>query len=256
MDVLYVVDNSDIKNYELISKIKEIKNCEYIDNNGNKGIANALNVGANLAIQNNSDWLLTMDQDSNFENNNFEKLINFIFEYDTAKIGIISPFHKTHSGKSKKYGYEDVLITMTSGNLLNLDIYSKVGPFLDDLFIDSVDHEYCLRLNKNGYRVVAVNESILNHNLGESYVLNLYFKNLYFYKHSPLRNYYIMRNRLYVASKYRKIFPNFFLGTLRAILTELLLIILFEDQKSLKLNNILKGYLDFKNKKFGKKDTM
>ncbi len=39
---------------------------------------------------------------------------------------------------------------------------------MEDLFIDSVDTEYCLRLKKNGYRVVRLNEAILYHPLGDS----------------------------------------------------------------------------------------
>lgn len=37
---------------------------------------------------------------------------------------------------------------------------------MNDLFIDSVNHEYCLRLQKNGYKVIQLNTAIFEHNLG------------------------------------------------------------------------------------------
>ena len=62
IEKLYIVDNSETKNHELINKIVSISaKCIYIDNNGNQGIAHALNVGAQKAIEDGADWLLTMD---------------------------------------------------------------------------------------------------------------------------------------------------------------------------------------------------
>ena len=67
IDKLYVIDNSDDINCEIAEAIQNIHKCIYISNNGNHGIAQALNVGVNKAIANRSDWVLTMDQDSRFE---------------------------------------------------------------------------------------------------------------------------------------------------------------------------------------------
>ena len=79
IDKIYIIDNSETKNHELINKIVTISDkCIYIDNNGNQGIANALNVGAKLAIENGCDWLLTMDQDSSFTQGSLLKLIDWI----------------------------------------------------------------------------------------------------------------------------------------------------------------------------------
>ena len=103
---------------------------------------------------------------------------------------------------------------MTSGNLVNLDAFRQVGPFMDELFIDSVDHEYCIRLQINGYKVIQLNGVLLEHTLGERrkhlfiYPLNFFKKNksIVSYKivnnHNYIRKYYMVRNRLYVSRKY------------------------------------------------------
>ena len=107
-------------------------------------------MGVKLAIKESSDWLLTMDQDSKFEKNDLFKLIESIDEDDIQNIGIISPLHNINELNMNS---DNNHITMTSGNLLNLHILEKIGFFLEDLFIDSVDTEYCLRLYEHGYRI-------------------------------------------------------------------------------------------------------
>ncbi len=60
---------------------------------GNKGIAAALNVAKNRAINENYKWLLTMDQDSRFNESDIEKFKNYIKERNEEKVAIYSPFH-------------------------------------------------------------------------------------------------------------------------------------------------------------------
>jgi len=52
---------------------------------------------------------------------------------------------------------------MTSGNLLNLHAVKQIGGFSEDLFIDRVDQEYCLRLRMNNFRVIQVNFVVFDH---------------------------------------------------------------------------------------------
>lgn len=93
LTLLYVIDNSIIKNNLVINGIRKISNVFYCDNHGNQGIASALNIAINFAKKNNADWLLTMDQDSFFDQDNLKKLINSIEHVDIQKTGIISPAH-------------------------------------------------------------------------------------------------------------------------------------------------------------------
>lgn len=251
IDKLYVVDNSDIKNQSLIKQIQDISDkCIYIDNNGNQGIAHALNIGADLAIQNGADWLLTMDQDSKFNDDDFIKFIQKA-DLDSAfieKIGIVSPKHYEKDHYSKFYN----LITMTSGNILNLEIFLKIDQFNTNFFIDSVDTEFCLKLNMAGYKIKRISNIVLNHNLGEIKNYNFFGFKFNPTNHSYIRRYYITRNRFYLWSKYKNIYPEFIKWEKKATFKELIKIILFEKEKWLKIKFSIKGYLDYKNNKFGK----
>ncbi|AIJ04918.1 glycosyl transferase family protein [Methanocaldococcus bathoardescens] len=260
IDVLYAIDNtekSNEKHREVINNLKEIDKIEYIPNNKNLGIAKALNMGAKRAIEQGYKWLLTMDQDSKFKEGSFDKMLEFIKNNSENKIGIISPFHLTISNLSLNFKneYEEVLTAMTSGNLLNLKAYQEVGPFLEDLFIDYVDVEYCLRLNKYGYKVIVVNSSILIHKLGNIREIRIpLWKTLYPTNHNPLRRYYITRNRFYVMELYKNEFPDFCKRDKIAFFKELATILLLENSKLTKLKYIIKGYMDFRQKKMGKID--
>ncbi len=249
VDKLYVVDNSEIYNNSLIQKLQNDSKIQYIDNKGNRGIAYALNLGAKLAIDDNINWLLTMDQDSGFDKGSLEKMIKWINEKKTDNIAIVSPMHSVNARDNYQRQYD--LVTMTSGNLLNLKIFQKIGGFDEKLFIDSVDTEYCLRLNMNGYRIKRCKEIILRHNLGDIEIKNFLFCNFYVTNHNAIRWYYIARNRLYTWKKYKKYFAWYIRYEQKMTLKQMVKIVA-EDDKILKFKMIFKGYIDYKKGKFGK----
>lgn len=209
----------------------EVDDILMIDNtNNNIGVAAALNLGLKKAIEEKFDWLLTMDQDSMFEHGALEELKKVAF---TAKdnIAIVSPFHLTGKAKRKSIAVEEVRFTMTSGNLVR----PGLGFFEEKLFIDSVDNEYCLRLRKNGYKIIRVNQSVLNHELGTLKKNWLGFSTIV---HPASRRFYITRNLLYVMWKY----PEFILFGLKELTKSFLLIVLVEDDKINKLSAMIKGF--------------
>lgn len=254
IEKLYIVDNSESKNHELFNKIVTIsEKCIYINNKGNQGIAHALNVGAKLAIENGADWLLTMDQDSSFTQGSLVKLIDWIENNDIHDVGIISPSHHINNSyieENKTIIQVDTV--MTSGNLLNLKAYQRVGGFLDKLFIDYVDNEYCLRLKINNYKILQLTNATLKHSLGNIKSFTLFNKTIYYTNHNHIRRYYIARNSLYVCSIYKKYFKNYCDNEQKRNIINILKIIFFEESKLQKIHYIIKGILHFYQNKFGK----
>jgi len=248
IEKLYIVDNSEIKNTDLINEIVSISDkCIYIDNNGNQGIAHALNVGAKLAIENGANWLLTMDQDTSFDND-FKKVQKELLTVDINNTAIVSPSH--YLGDEIKPFYNEIV--MTSGNLVNLYLFEKIGEFDENLFIDSVDTEYCLRIYSMRYKIKRIPSVILNHNLGdiqEYKIFGIEFKPT---NHNPIRRYYITRNRFYVWHKYNNSYLAFTKWEKMATFKELIKVILFEKDKLTKIQFSLKGYIDYRKNKLGK----
>ena len=245
LNKLYLIDNSEIEDNILKNKFLELSpKIEYIKLNGNEGIAKALNIAKNRAIKENYNWLLTMDQDSKFENNDFPKMLDLMKKYFNENIAIFSPFHKTIGSI---YENKDILkkdTVMTSGNLLNLKIAQKVGDFEEKFFIDEVDHNYCCRIKKLGYEIIVLNKIILEHKLGN-------IKKYKFFSvtnHNYVRRYYITRNRLYMIKEYSFLKKRY----IKDIIKDAIKIILAEKDKVRKLKMIYYGMRDYKNNIVGK----
>ncbi len=246
VDKLYLYDNSPTP--RLTNSLSKYKSkIEYLGNGKNNGIAFALNVGANKAIKDGYKLLLTMDQDSSFSDKNIPLLFDFTHKFSLDNIGIISPFHNTKGYRvpvSTKE-YEEVLAVMTSGNMLNLEIFKRVGGFLEEFFIDYVDFEYCLRLNSMGYKVIQLNNIILEHNLGELITRKFFGRTISVTNHPPLRLYYRTRNRLYVTQKYCTTFFRYSVSLLRLIVADFIKVVFFEKQKFEKMKMIGIGIIHF-----------
>lgn len=244
LDKVYLIDNSSIDNSKLIKKNKKIM---YIPNKENLGIATALNIACKQAIKDKFNWILTMDQDSKITKKVLIELIKYVKENDTTDVSIVSPYHNidTNRIKSKKK-IEECLEVMTSGNLLNLDIYQKIGGFKDWLFIDDVDIEYCLNANKNGYKVLRMNDVIMDHHLGNTKTYKIFNKRFIFSNHNATRRYYMVRNMLYVYDLYHDIYPEYceFLKNVQK--GQVRYILMFEKNKFRKLKMMYKGYKDYK----------
>ena len=123
---LYVVDNSTELYPAFIEEIERISNAVYLRLEGNQGIAKALNLGAQQALSNGANWLLTMDQDSSFSNDAAADLIKQLTTLEgKSLVGVFSPKHDvpglSYSGVMHQQGVIEQMTVMTSGNLLNLE---------------------------------------------------------------------------------------------------------------------------------------
>jgi rhamnosyltransferase len=247
LDVLFVVDNSDNPNDILLNDLLKNEKTVCIHRSGNVGLAKALNLGAERALQLGYEYLFTIDQDSRADQGMIGSMIPYL---SGDKVGIVSPRHiltgKSCAAPSSKH--DSPFYVMTSGNILNLMAYNVCGPFCDQLFIDGVDQEYCLRLREKGYSIVQVNTACLFHNLGEVHAV----LGLKMISHSPLRTYYISRNSLYIANRYENKFRAF-CNHLHITLFKLFIkACVFEDFKILRLRMMWRAYTDYKNGILGK----
>jgi rhamnosyltransferase len=248
---LYIIDNSKSINqpFEIFSDNRKV---EYIFSRNNLGIAAALNIAVDRAIDVGYNFLLTMDQDSYFEEGQLEKLISHINIPES--FGIVSPFHKNKffTNPPVKDVLEEVSDVMTSGNILNLSAVKKTGKFREDYFIDYVDIEYCLRLRKNGYKIFRDNNSFLVHNEANLSRKRIFGVTIYPPNHSALRWYYKVRNYFYLKKEYQKTFKDYFKNESRNIFGNILKVLLFEKDKIGKIRMMLKGYYDFRKNVKGK----
>lgn len=245
IDKLYIVFNSPVDAGVIELFNSEGEKVRLIVNSQNVGIATALNQVAQKASELDYEWLLTMDQDSFFTSDLFFKAFqDQSFSQTTA---IYCPnADATADSQSGKYDEkENRMITITSGNLLNLKIWKTLGGFEEKLFIDEVDHDYCLKAVLNGYEVIRFKNIPLIHELGRKKEVNLGFRKLNIYTHAPLRYYYIFRNNFYLFHRYKKQFPEFVRSRKRMLMKDFIKMILFSSGKIQNSLFMIRGIRDY-----------
>jgi rhamnosyltransferase len=200
---LYVYDNSESKTPGLEEALLKLDpSIQYHYFNANEGIAKRLNQAIAQATSNQYDYLLTMDQDSSFNDLDFDKYelsIQSSGDSNVAQFGVNCQPDFT----LPKDEPEEALTLITSGSVLNLSLTKHIGPFNEDLFIDFVDAEFSYRVIQKGYTNLMFSNILLNHALGtlvEGRGLGNFKKSMRII-HAPTRVFYIVRNGLYLLFK-------------------------------------------------------
>lgn len=248
---VFVIDNSDKTDEQVLAGIRAASsNIEIISMHGNMGIAAALNVGLKEAAKQGFDYLLTMDDDSYFTGDTLSRYLEKakeIFDSDdkVIQIGI-------HNSGDKD---DDLVVNnetpewlITSGSVMDIEKSVEVGGFLEKLFIDEVDREFCYRASAKGYKMRRVLDLTMQHNLGFPIRGKIFGREFEAMGHSKIRKYYIFRNCTYVMMTYpqtRKPYRHFLFATW-------LKTILVEDDKMNKLKYMKMGRRDAKRGRFGR----
>lgn len=248
-----VVDNgSSATGMEHVTEASTIPNTQLLLLGRNRGIAAALNAGIGLARDQGFNWVVTLDHDSMPEPDMVEGLLTTLSVTDNKRIALIGPTLLDIEARTQLQKAVDLtndnttlpLTLMTSGCLTSVRCWKEVGGFREDLFIDYVDHEYCLRCTSLGWRIHQ-STAVLNHKLGAMRTHRLVGPMVYNTSHhSPHRRYYITRNRLIVWQIYWIKYPTWVLKDARACIIEIIKIILSEQFKLRKFAAISLGIFD------------
>ncbi len=218
-----------------------------IENHENIGIAKALNMALDYAELNLFTHMFTLDQDSRLSDK-FVRTLRHCF-IDFGNVGIVGcniiekelGLQKTNNVKKT----QEVAHVITSGALNLVKALKEAGGYDEKLFIDMVDLDICYRVYELGYKIVKSAEVTLEHRIGTPVVRRLFFKKHFIRNHPPFRKYFFVRNRLYIAFKYRKRGFKFVLVHLLGICYYTFIVLVFEKEKWLKLKMILRGIYDF-----------
>ena len=219
VDHIILADNSTCFNIkeQLLKALNDISDLStYINLNDNMGIATAQNKGIKLAIDKNASHILLLDQDSALPNNMVSDLMivytslikdghkvatvgpSFLDE-KTNEIANIIRHHKLKVKRklpdtTKKTEVADYIIS--SGSLIPVEIFNTIGVMNEDLFIDWVDIEWCIRAKQYGYNCYVAPQIIMRHCIGDGFV-NVRGRKTNL--HTDFRNYFIVRNSIYLS---------------------------------------------------------
>ena len=217
-------------------------------NHTNRGVATALNQGMHWAREQGFRWVLTLDQDSTCAGDMVNALLSaFETSSDGRPIAMVGARHdgiQTLDPAVPSDGaVDEVPAVITSGSLIPMAVYDDLGPFQDELFIDWVDVEYCLRARAHGYRVLRTRRSLMEHAIGAESFHRLAWRRLSTTNHSALRRYYRHRNVVHLLREYARSQPGWAASAVSDVLKGLALLALFEQDRAEKLGAALRGLL-------------
>lgn len=203
---LFIVDNHSSNLSDIQQLVADYPHTVLIENDDNKGISHALNQIAGCAEQHGYEWFVTLDQDSVLPPHSIDEYVSYTQDED---IGIICPsivdrnMGAEYNPSNKETDYIHQCIT--AGNLVRLTAWKKAGGFSEELFIDGVDFDFCLKIRHAGYKILRVNRIHLLQEVGHGKKIPLPFHHqMSVLHHSPTRLYYIARNYLYIGKKHHQ----------------------------------------------------
>jgi rhamnosyltransferase len=207
-------------------------------NGENLGIAKALNQGVAFAIDNGFAWVATFDQDSDLLPGYLDEVVA-IAARQAPEVALVGCNYLRGDASEAVHaapaGAGDALpraTLITSGTFMPARFVRDIGGFREDFFIDSVDHEFCLRARDHGAKVMMAVRPFMHHAMGLAAVgvgrpLSL--------QHSPQRRYYIMRNTLLTIRAHGIRNPLWAMRQLARLMGEWTAILAFESGKFPKL---------------------
>lgn len=222
------------KDYRFINHEK----VEYCGD-GINSISHALNYAWQYAHDNGYDYLLTMDQDSCFENFSFylkQTILN-----ENAPKGIYTPPIKEKNIEITK-DFVEIERPITSGMLIPVGLINKIGGWDEEFKIDSVDDEFCLHAHTLCIKIFVVKDVVMQHRLGNPETRKFLGHTITLRNYPPSRLYGFYRNNFILAKKYPQY--SYIREDLKNNLkNQIIWITLLEDNKVKKLVSILRGSL-------------
>ncbi len=134
-----------------------------------------------------------------------------------------------------------VLCVITSGTMFDLAVWRALGGFAEDLQLDLVDSEYCLRARAAGFEIAVAAAGKLEHRRGAKRAVRRFGRTWWPAFMPPARLRLLFHNRMLVGRKFGLRFPPwaaFECAFALKILTE---ICLCEDRTAAKLGACVRG---------------
>ena len=203
---VFIVDNHSSNLSDIQQLVADYPRTVLVENDDNKGIAHALNQIAECAEKQGYEWVVTLDQESVMPKRSMDEYEQYTQDDD---IGIICPsVVDRNMGAEYNPSHQETDVIhqcITAGNLVRLEAWKKAGGFSEELFIDGVDFDFCLKIEKAGYKILRVNRIQLLQEVGHGKKIPLPFHHqMSVLHHSPTRLYYIARNYLYIGKKHHQ----------------------------------------------------
>lgn len=261
---IQLIDNASNNQAQVEDLCSEFPTISFLSLKKNLGIAKAQNLSIEKAIAEKFPYIAFFDQDSELPTAYIrdqlialkeisqvdediaaiapifiDKKTRFIYPIiRITKWRIIKSFINLDSIESEKFHLASLLIS--SGMVVDVKVFQKIGGMNEKFFIDHVDTEWCFRARNGGYRLYVNPRKIMDHSVGERTIKFLGFN---LPGHNPIRGYYASRNLFNLIFRNRNPFIwkiKEFFGSL----PKAAVLIYFGDNKLIRIKCYYFGMLD------------
>lgn len=208
VDRVYVVNNSpdDAGTSMVLTKLYQDDGTLVLDQEKNVGVAAGFNAGMRAAIADGFDYVWIFDQDSTVAGGMLDQLKRAFSEWPDP-VAMAGPALRAEEtgflyDADHRDGIGELETLISSGALFSRSALEKIGLHDERLFIDYVDHDISLRARRANFKVVKVFDTVLDHRFGASTPANFLGRRIYLSNYSPMRQYYMARNRVIMVRRY------------------------------------------------------
>ena len=231
------------------------------ENGKNLGIAEALNQGVRWAKDRGYAWVILFDQDSRITDCFVEEMFSALESHPhRRRVASIHPrYVDPDTGielSVPRAADGSPILPMTSGTLMPLWIFDKIGWFASEYFIDLVDWEYSLRIRAAGFFVADSSQAKLLHSPGNPTKVIILGRVLQHSRHCAVRRYYIWRNGIALHRKYLFSFPLWVLKAAYRQLRDTVICLIVDEKRTSQVRSVLRGTWDGLTGRMGKREGL
>ena len=205
ISTIAIYDNNSTKGTEVLREIEDTyREVNIVWSSSNDGLGIAYNHLIEKYL-NKEKFIITFDQDSQIESMFVSSLKTSLIRENAHDIKVMSIGPRIVSVDNNKVKFESEIkrkpVLITSGNLFFTNMYTQVGGFDEELFIDCLDYDFSLKIRKQGFLLIQDRSICLFQNIGDKVNGERF--------HSDLRMYYMMRNHIRLTRRYLFQFPMY-----------------------------------------------
>lgn len=265
-DAIVIVDNGSFDAIQLHHIGTRGKEIHLLRNAQNVGLAKALNAGIERASKLGATHVVLIDHDSTVAPEMVDALHGVIeaASPDAEIVAVPTIIFSDNDNRCRwpqtsisnrirfrlVYGHEiakptSVDLAVGSGMHMSVQTWKRLGGFDEQLFVDLVDTDFCLRARAAGMSIMAVPTARLLHDIGHPDRRDIPLLGPAFpTHHSDLRHYYIARNRVTLLQRHGPRFPSWVAYETLSGLKLTAKVLLFEPQRLQKLLSMVRGSKD------------
>lgn len=241
VDKVFICDNNpNSVGDEYNSIASEFSNVRIIVNHSNDGISKPFNRIWRENTGKGYDYLMTMDQDSTFDD--FKLYIECVSKYK-GEPAIITPNYNHNFDFKEGETLKPLPKFITSGTLFPFPILEELDGFCEDFLVDGIDIDFAIKATRAGYKILCCRDGNIKQRFGNPIEYTFFGRKLIGSEYNTRRLHDIFRNQIIILRRYKypKLARKLLFDYFKRLVT---CIVVAESNKARKLMAITKGIHD------------